>query len=125
MTAPEPADYGARLVPALKGLCELLASAGVPASLDRSTMRVPGAWVRPDTVTATSLAGETGPARSRVSVLLVAPQEGDAEALADLARLLSKALTVIDPDEDVDTSVLVTIRTNAHPAFRLVVDLDF
>lgn len=125
MTAPAGEDYAARLVPALKDLAQLLTTAGVPASLDRSTMRVPGAWVRPDTVTPLSLAGETGPARARVSVLLVAPLEGDAEALADLCRLLSKALTVLDPDDDVDTSVLLTIRTNAHPAFRLVVDLDF
>ncbi len=125
MTAPEPANYAGRLVPALKALAAELTAAGIPTSLDRQTMRVPGAWVRPDTVTATSLAGDTGPARSRVSVLLACPTQGDAEALADLSRLLAKALTVIDPDEDVDTSVLLTIRSNTHPAFRLVVDLDF
>lgn len=126
MTAPPPpANYAGRLVPALKGLAQHLTTAGLPTSLDRQTMRVPGAWLRPDSVTATSLAGDKGPARARCSLLLACPTQGDAEALADLSRLLAKALDVITPDEDVDTSVLLTIRSNTHPAFRLVVDLDF
>lgn len=116
--------YATRLVPALKALCSELAAAGVPASMDRATMRVPGAWVRPDTAHAFTLAGPDGSARARVSVLLVAPTAGDAEALADLCRLLDRALTVLNPDDDVDTSVILPVRSNNHPAFRVVVDLE-
>lgn len=118
-------SYADRLPAAMEQLVTLLRGAGLPADTDRMRMKIPGAWVRPDTVTSYTLAGEGGPARSRVSVLLVAPQEGDAEALADLSRLLAKALTVLSPDEDVDTSVAVPIRNNMHPAFRLTVDLEF
>lgn len=119
MTAPLPVPP---LVAACRNLAALLKTAGVPASLDRDRLQVPGAWVRPDTVSGpVNLAGES---TARVSVLLVAPASGDAEALADLCRLLDKALTVITPDEDVDTSVALPLRGNTLPAFRLVVDLD-
>lgn len=116
--------YAARLVPALKSLCAQLTAAGVPASLDRATMKVPGAWVRPDTTSGDdNLRDSSSTGTARVSVLLVAPTAGDAEALADLARLLDKTLAVIDPDDDVDTSVVLPIRSTNHPAFRVVVDL--
>lgn len=120
----DPTSYAVRLVPALKDLCRVLTAAGVAASLDRATMKVPGAWVHPDTVAPYTLAADHGPARTRVSVLLVAPASGDGEALADLCRLLDKALTVLDPDDDVDTSVVLPVRNNPLPAFRLVVDVE-
>jgi hypothetical protein len=114
--------YAADLVPALEGLRDLLIAAGVRASLDRATLPVPGAWVRPDSTAGYSLAGD---GRARVSVLLVCPQNNkDSESLRDLTRLLDKALTVIDPDDDVDTSVVLPVGQNNLPAFRLVVDLD-
>jgi hypothetical protein len=114
-------SYADRIVPACQGLADALTAAGVPATLSRGALRVPGAWVRPDSTTAVNLAGD---GRARVSVLLVAPQAGDAEALTDLCGLLDAALTVIDPDDDVDTSVVLPIGNNPLPAFRLVVDLE-
>lgn len=111
-----------RLVPELEALCVRLRDAGVKATTDRARLEVPGAWVRPDTVSGPlTLAGGY---RARVSVLLVVPASGDAQSLTALAGLLDQALTVIDPDEDVDTSVVLPHNNNALPAFRLVVDLD-
>jgi hypothetical protein len=113
-------SYADRIVPALQDLADLLTEAGVRATLDRRNLEVPGAWVRPDSAGPYTL----GAAKARASVLLVAPQAGDREALEDLCGLLDDALTVIDPEEDVDTSVVLPHNGNALPAFRLVVDLD-
>lgn len=116
-------SYATRLVPALQELADALTAAGVPATLSRSNLRVPGAWIRPDTATVHTLAGG---GRVRASVLLVAPgaNANDGEALDDLCGLLDAALTVLDPDDDVDTSVVLPVGSNALPAFRLEVDLD-
>jgi hypothetical protein len=116
-------SWAARIVPACQDLADQLTAAGVPATLSRSTLRIPGAWVMPATATRLTLAGA---GTVRVNVLLVAPSAGnkDQEALEDCQGLLVKALTVFDPDEAVDTSVVFPHNNNALPAFRLVVDLD-
>lgn len=113
-------SWAAQLVPACEDLAARLTAAGVPATLDRSALRVPGAWVMPSTAAPLTLSGS---GTCRVNVLLVVPEGGDLEALKDLQRLLVKALTVIDPDEDVDTSLVFPLNNNSLPAFRLVVDL--
>jgi hypothetical protein len=113
--------WAADLIPALERLQAVLATAGVKASLDRATVQVPGAWITPSTARTHTLAGH---GRVRASVLLVAPASGDLNALKILTGLLNKALTVITPDEDVDTSVLLSIRNESLPAFRLAVDLN-
>jgi hypothetical protein len=101
-----------------------LKAAGVRASLSRGSLEVPGAWVRPDAMTGRATLAGWAPDKVRVSVILVAPQAGDLEALTDLEALLAATLTVIDPDEDVDTTVVLPHRNNPLPAFRVVVDLD-
>lgn len=119
-------SWAAGIVPACQSLADRLTAAGVPATLSRGALRTPGAWVRPDlaTVVHATLAGDAYGLRA--SVLLVAPDAGakDKEALTDLVGLLEKALTVLDPDDDVDTSVVLPHNGNMLPAFRLVVDLD-
>lgn len=116
-------SYAERIVPACQELADALTEAGVKATLSRDRLQVPGAWVRPDTVTGFTLGGA---GTARVSVLLVAPAAGsnDREALADLSRLLDRALTVITPDEDVDASVVLPHQNNNLPAFRLVTEID-
>lgn len=118
MTAP--GGWAARLVPACQELAGLLTAAGVPATLDRSKLKLPGAWITPASARTHTLAGQ---GRARVSVLLVVAQSGDLESLTALSGLLAKALTVVKPDEDVDTSVVLPIGNNPLPAFRLAVDL--
>jgi hypothetical protein len=113
-------SWATRLIPACQGVADALTAAGVPATLNRTSLQVPGAWVRPDTVARFTLRGGT----ARLSVLLVVPQAGDLEALEDLMGVLEKALTVIEPDDDVDTSVVLPHNGNALPAFRLVVDVN-
>lgn len=114
-------SWADRIVPACQELADLLTAAGVPATLDRADLRVPGAWVTPGLARPRTLAGA---GQVDVSVLLVSKAAGDQVSLSVLADLLSKALTVIDPDEDVDTSVVLPHNNNALPAFRLVVALD-
>lgn len=109
---------------ACQALADSLTAAGVPATLSRGSLEVPGAWVRPDTASGTATLAGWSLDSARASVILVAPQAADAEALGDLEGLLVKALTVIHPDDDVDTTVVLPHRGNPLPAFRLVVDLD-
>jgi hypothetical protein len=113
--------YAARLVQALEELAQRLTDAGVRATVDRARLSVPGAWIMPMTAREERL--DRG-GMVRVSVLLVAPQSSDLEALKTLCGLLDLALEVIDPDEDVDTSVVLPVNDNPLPAFRLVVDLN-
>lgn len=131
-------SLASRLVPACQELADALTAAGVPATLNRADLQVGagngrrgGAWVRPDSFsTGQTLAGG---GTARVSVLLVAPAAKDKEALQDLAALLELALPVLTElgtlvpaaeDEDVDTTVLLNVRNNNLPAFRLAADLD-
>lgn len=115
-------SYAASIVPALQALQEVLATAGVPSSLDRAKLPVPGAWITPATVSQVNLAGD---GLLVAHVLLVAQESGEAEALGTLTGLLGRLLEVIDPDGDVDTSVVLT-RPNASPlpAFRVPVSLE-
>lgn len=113
-------SWAASLIPACEALVAELEGAGLRATLDRTKLPVPGAWVRPDTAGRLTLRG----GRARCSVLLVCQPAGDVEVLADLVELLEKALQVIEPDEDVDTSVVLPHNGNALPAFRVVVDLE-
>lgn len=119
---PNTAD---RIVPALQGLADGLSAAGVPASLKRSAVNPGGAWVTVQTVGATTLDG-SGALRAHV-FLVASPSPDDLTVLKTLSGLLSKALTVLTPDEDVDTSYTVALPhtpSATFPAFRLVVDLD-
>jgi len=119
-------SYADRIVPALEELADLLTTAGVPAATDRARLQLPGAWVTSSSIGEVTLAGS---ATLRASVFLVAPAAGDWEPVRVLSGLLAKALTVIDPDEDpatdalIDTSVILNVRSNPLPAFRLAVDL--
>ena len=118
MTAP--GNWATRLVPACQELADTLTAAGVPATLDRSRLKLPGAWITPGTARAHTLAGR---GRARADVLLVVAQSNDLESLTALGGLLATALTVLTPDGDVDTSVVLPIGNNALPAFRLPVNL--
>lgn len=113
-------SWAARIVPACQELADVLTAAGVPATLDRARLAVPGAWVTPGKAHQLTLAGG---GRVAASVLLVTSAASDLEALESLAGLLDKALAVVTPDEDVDTSVVLPVRNNPLPAFRLVVNL--
>jgi hypothetical protein len=112
--------WATRIVPACEDLAARLTAAGVRATLDRSKLSVPGAWITPGTARTLTLSGA---GRVRASVLLVVPATGDLASLTALAGLLDKALTVLTPDEDVDTSVVLPHNNSALPAFRLAVDL--
>lgn len=113
--------YRTRIVTTLQGLCDSLTAAGVPASQDRARMQIPGAWVTPASIGHWTL---DGAGVITAAVLLVVPAAGDVESLEALAGLLDKTLAVLTPDEDVDTSVVLNVRNNSHPAFRLAVLID-
>jgi hypothetical protein len=81
-------------------------------------------------VTSSSVSDLTlaGSATLHAQVLLVAPAAGDWEPVQILSGLLDKVLAAIDLEEDeagllVDTSVVLSVRSNPLPAFRLTTDL--
>jgi len=115
-------SYASRILPALVELVDVLDAAGVKATLDRSRLPVPGAWVTPASAAQLTLGGG---ARLTVHVLLVAQDSGEGEALATLSGLLDLTLEAITPDGDVDTSVVLA-RPNLSPlpAFRVPVNID-
>jgi len=118
-------SYPSRIVPTLQALCAQLEDAGIRASVDRSKVNAPGAWVSPQLTTTHTLDAS---GRMRVHVYLIGPTGADdLTVLKTLAGLLDLALTVLTPDEDVDTSYSVALPhtpTATFPAFRLVVDVD-
>lgn len=114
-------SYATKLLDECKALAEALTTAGLPTTLSRTKLRVPGAWLRPDSCGPRTLSGA---GEARVSLLLVTQPAGDEEALKDLAGQLELALSVVDPVEDVDTSVVLPHNNNMLPAFRLQLDLD-
>lgn len=113
-------SWAANIVPACQELADALTAAGLPATLSRSSLRVPGAWVTPETAEGRTLAGA---GRAHVSVLLVTQPAGDAEVLRDLQGQLLTLLEVILPAGPVDTSVVMPHNNNALPAFRVPVAL--
>lgn len=113
--------YAANLIPALRVLAEAITAAGVPTRLSREAATVPGGWLRPDTIEETDLAGG---GTAHCSLLIFTQAAKDEEVLADLASMLDKCLTVLTPDDEVDTSVVISVRNNSLPAFRVPVDID-
>lgn len=114
-------SYAERIVPTLEQLCQLLEGAGVRASLERSSMTIPGAWVTPASVGVFTLDGQAHTITA--AVLLVAQGGGDLAPLRTLAGLLARVEAVLSPEGDVDTSVVLNVRNNPQPAFRLAVTL--
>lgn len=103
-------------------LRDAINGAGVPSSLDPATVQVPGAWISVRTLDQLTL-GDTWSVRFHV--YLVAPAVGALEAWDILAGLLDKALTVVEPDETINTATSVALPhtpTQPLPAFQLVVD---
>ena len=118
-------NIGDKLVDRLNWVAAALSATGMNGSLTRSKVNAPGFWVTPQLMSIDNLDGS---GTARLHVFLIAPTgQDDLTVLKTLSGLLSKALTVLTPDEDVDTSYTVALpHTPAatFPAFRLVVDVD-
>ena len=120
-----PAGPGSAARDRLVSLRDALAGAGIPTAVDPDQVDVSkrgGAWVRAVRMQAATLddAWEV-----RYQVHLIAPDVGVLEAWDLLSALLDRALTVIDPDEPVNTAHSVTLPHTPNqplPAFLLVVD---
>lgn len=120
------ADLGYRLVAACRQLAADLTAVGIPADVERTRVRAPGAWITPQSVDITTLAGG---GTARVHVVLVAPDNGEFAALEQLAELLDQFLATGHcwaDGETVDTAWAAVIGPNSSPvpAFRIPVDLD-
>jgi len=99
-----------------------LAGAGIPTDLDPGAVPVPGAWLSIRQVTPLTL-GEGW--EVRFHLYLVVPDAGALEAWDGLSGLLDKALTVVEPDEPINTSTAITLPhtpTQPLPAVLIVVD---
>jgi hypothetical protein len=116
---------GARLLAACYDLADDLTAAGVPASVDRSKVSTPGAWVTPASLDTLSLGGD---GTARVDVVLVVAPGSDTATLTALADLLDRAMAgaQLVAAEPVDTSWVLQLPHSPTPlpAFRLPVDLD-
>lgn len=116
------AGLGAAVKAEAKRLRDALAGAGVPTDLDPGSVPVPGAWVQIRSLTPISIdEGYT----VRFHVHLVVPDAGALEAWDGLAELLDAALTVVDPDEPINTATALTLPhtpSQPLPALLLVVD---
>lgn len=111
-----------RLVAALEELTADLLEAGVRASLVRSEVNTPGAWVNPETVDITTLDGS---GTCGVDVFLVVGDVGALASLTALDGLLDKLLAAgIYPTEPIDTSYALVLTGPPLPAFRVRVTID-
>lgn len=123
------AGLGTRLLAACSELADQITAAGVDATVDRSKVRLPGAFVHPESLDLLNLAGD---GTARVHVTLVVPDSGDWSSTVALAELLNVVLDatsgapLLIPAEPVDTSWALSLphSTSAYPAFRVSVDLD-
>lgn len=101
-----------------------LAGAGIPATLepDQVATERGGAWITMRTITPLTM--DEG-YEVRFHIYLVAPEMGALQALEVLGDLLTKALTVIEPDEPINTAAALTLPhtpTVPLPAYLLVSD---
>ena len=114
---------GSRVMPALLALVDELNDAGVPASLNRSEVNTPGAWVSPQTIDVTTL---DGGGTARVHIVLVVGDLGDTASHTALLGLVDKVLTLglFPADEGIDTGWSLMLRDQPLPAYRFPIDLD-
>lgn len=114
-------DLGAAVKRRAVALRDLLnGQAGIPTSLDPGSVQVPGAWVSVRTFTPTTMTAWT----VRFHIFLIAGNVGTVEALDKLGDLLTKALTVIEPDEPIQVTSTSLPHTPSQllPAYLLTVD---
>ena len=119
-------DLGSRMVDACRGLAADLTAAGVPADVERAKVRVPGAWIAPQSIDVTTLGGD---GTARINIVLVVADNGDLSSHIALAGLLDKCLSTpvsLVPAEPVDTgwAFVLPHSQTPMPAYRLPVDLD-
>lgn len=97
---------------------------GIPTSLEPAQVQVPGAWVSFAQASAETMSGYA----LRFNVfLIVGAAESQLQTMDALARLLARALDVVEPEDDSPIiATTVTLPTNPAtplPAYRLVVDV--
>jgi hypothetical protein len=110
------------LVAACDQLVADLTAAGVRATLNRSQVNTPGAWVVPTAVEITTLGGG---GTASVDVVLVVGDTGDRTALTQLDELLDKVLDLdLAFTAPVDTTYALVLTGPPLPAFRVPVALD-
>lgn len=97
--------------PALDDVAARLATVGITATVEAQDVPVPGAWIAVQTITPVTrcLADVT------VGVHLVTLDAGTATALDELGTLLTGALAVLVPDDDVDTTRPVILPHDPTP----------
>lgn len=109
----------------LDAVVAVLQGAGVSAAVDPRDLNTPCVWV-----TARSLptAGRfmCGDRLMKVDLYLIAPDTGTPEAYRHLNDLLVKALSVLEPDGEIDLAETVTLPSGGGPlpAFRMSIEIE-
>lgn len=105
----------------LHTLLELLAGAGVSATMDPGNVRTPGAWVALEEVRARTVGGQL---QLRCAVYLVHSDTDALRAIDALGPMLTKVRTVLHPDGPVTaTNVVLPADPTPLPALRVPVHL--
>ncbi len=117
--------FGGQILPALQGQAADLIAAGIPTSLIRSEVKIPGAMLVPTRAYVSTL--EFG-GTLRADLYLLSPDHGDdTKVIRVLSGLLDQAVNVItlDADEVVDLNYTFQTASGAGvPAWRVPIDLD-
>lgn len=99
------------LRPALDDLAARLDGVGITASLDPQEVPVPGVWLAVQSIaTVTRCLSDV-----TVGVHVVALDSGAPTAISELGDLLTAVLTVVRPDDTVDTTTPVVLPHDPTP----------
>lgn len=105
----------------LDQLIDVLRGAGLEANMNAAELNLPGAWVTLDTLQAVTVGGGL---QLTARVFLIVGETDNARALGGLLELMTKLLTVITPDGQVQAQgVVMPDGSTPLPALSVPVNL--
>ncbi|KAA0925958.1 hypothetical protein [Rhodococcus sp. ANT_H53B] len=108
------------ILAALQGVAQVLKDAGVRASEDPQNLNPPCAWVSTSKYEVEYLCGE---GTLTVDIFLIAINNGVPQAIKSLQSMLTKTLTVIQPEGVVSLAESVSLASggDALPAYKITI----
>lgn len=105
-----------RILESLVPVVEALQSVGITANIDPNRLNPPCAWISPADIERAYL---DGAGELTCDVWLVAADTGIFDSYVSLENMLTKALTVLDPDSPIELNVGIETSTGGVlPAFK-------
>jgi hypothetical protein len=105
---------------ALEGVAQVLRDAGVRASVDPQNLNPPCAWVSTSKYAVEYLCGE---GILTVDIYLITINNGVPQAIKSLQSMLTRALTVLEPEGDVSLAESVSLASGGDglPAYKITI----